>query len=101
MPTDNYSNLLIQMSFTLISITLVTGAIAERMYTLAYIVFCLMMAAYIQPIVVAWVWGGGWLEQRGFYDYAGSGAVYLVGGTAAFWGSVIIGERLGKDKWRS
>jgi ammonia channel protein AmtB len=51
--------------------------------------------AFIHPILVAWIWSSGWLYEKGFKDYSGSGVVFLIGGVSAFWGSWICGQRLG------
>jgi ammonia channel protein AmtB len=58
------------------------------------------MTSFVYSVVVYWVWGGGWLKVGGYHDYAGSSCVHLVGGTCAFWGSMILGERYGKAKDR-
>ena len=58
------------------------------------------MTTFIYPVVVFWVWGGGWLKTMGYLDFAGSSAVHLVGGTCALWGAYILGERYGKAKDR-
>ena len=58
------------------------------------------MTGFVYPVVVAWTWGKGWLDHLGFVDFAGSGVVHLVGGTAAFIGAYYVGERIGKEKNR-
>ena len=58
------------------------------------------MTSFIYSCVVYWVWGGGWLKVNGYHDYAGSSVVHLVGGTCAFWGASILGERYGKERDR-
>lgn len=58
------------------------------------------MTSFIYSVVVYWVWGGGWLKVNGYHDYAGSSCVHLVGGTCAFWGALILGERYGKARDR-
>merc|ERR1712084_176946 len=62
----------------------------------AYFVFSVLMTAFIYPVVVAWTWGGGWLTQIGFHDFAGTGIVHMVGGVAGFIGALIIRPRHGK-----
>lgn len=54
------------------------------------------MSSFIYPVVVGWVWGGGWLYQRGFHDFAGSGAIHMLGGIAGLVGAIIVGPRFGK-----
>ena len=56
------------------------------------------MTGFIYPVVVAWTWGGGWLTQNGFHDFAGTGIVHMVGGVAGFIGALIIRPRYGKEK---
>ncbi|HOP74818.1 MAG TPA: ammonium transporter [Bacillota bacterium] len=76
--------------------TIVSGAVAERVKYLAFIVFSFIMATIIYPIVGHWIWGGGWLSQLGMFDFAGSTTVHSVGGWAALAGAMILGPRFGK-----
>lgn len=62
--------------------------------------FSFLQTGFIYPVVVAWTWGGGWLQQRGFHDFAGVTTIHLVGGCAGFCGAAILGERYGKEKDR-
>ena len=87
-----------QFSFAATSATIVSGSLAERTMLPAYFVFSVLMTGFIYPVVVAWVWGGGWLAQNGFHDFAGTGVVHMVGGVAGFMGARIIGPRHGKEK---
>lgn len=59
-----------------------------------------MMTSFIYPVVIAWTWGGGWLEQKGFHDFAGAATINIVGGCAGLCGAYVLGERYGKDKDR-
>mgnify|MGYP000030777863 CR=1 FL=1 len=85
-----------QLVFCGTAATIVSGAVAERIKYITFIVFSFAMAIYIYPIVGHWVWGGGWLAQLGFYDFAGSTVVHSVGGWAALIGAIILGPRIGK-----
>jgi len=76
--------------------TIVAGGIAERMKFKCYLIYSFLISATIYPIVGHWVWGGGWLSNMGFGDFAGSTVVHAVGGTAALVGTVILGPRIGK-----
>jgi Amt family ammonium transporter len=76
--------------------TIVSGAVAERIKYHAFIIFSFIMAIAVYPVVGHWVWGGGWLQQRGFLDFAGSTQVHSIGGWAALVGVIILGPRLGK-----
>ena len=76
--------------------TIVSGAMAERTKFSAYLVYSLIISAVIYPISGHWIWGGGWLSQLGFHDFAGSTAVHMVGGIAAFIGAKMLGPRIGK-----
>lgn len=78
--------------------TIVSGAMAERTKFLTYCIYSLLISAVVYPIEAHWVWGGGWLSQIGFIDFAGSGAIHTVGGLTAFIGAAMVGPRLGKYK---
>jgi Amt family ammonium transporter len=62
----------------------------------SYVGISLLVAAFVYPTVAAWVWGGGWLLQKGFHDFAGSGVIHLLGGTCGFWGAYFLGPRIGR-----
>ena len=85
-----------QMVFVATAASIVSGAIAERIKMWAFFAFTLILTAFIYPIVGAWHWGGGWLAEQGFVDFAGSTIVHSTGGWAALAGLLIIGPRLGK-----
>lgn len=76
--------------------TIVSGAMAERTKFVAYCIYSIIISLLIYPIAGHWIWGGGWLSQLGFHDFAGSTAVHMVGGVAGFVGAKIIGARIGK-----
>jgi Amt family ammonium transporter len=85
-----------QMVFVATTASIVSGAIAERVKLWIFFLFILVLTAFIYPIVGAWTWGGGWLAELGFQDFAGSTIVHSTGGWAALAGVVVIGPRLGK-----
>jgi ammonium transporter, Amt family len=85
-----------QMVFAATAATIVSGAIGGRMKFGAYLVFALVMTAIIYPFLGSWHWGGGWLADLGFYDFAGSSVVHAVGGFAALGGVLAVGSRLGR-----
>ncbi len=85
-----------QLVFAGTAATIVSGAVAERIKYISFIVFSFIMVGLIYPIVGHWVWGGGWLADLGFFDFAGSTVVHTVGGVAALTGVMILGPRLGK-----
>jgi Amt family ammonium transporter len=85
-----------QLVFCGTAATIVSGAVAERIKYLSFIVFSFVMAMLIYPVVGHWVWGGGWLAQMGMFDFAGSTVVHCVGGWAALAGVIILGPRIGK-----
>ncbi len=87
-----------QLVFAGTAATIVSGAVAERIKYISFILFSAVMAIAIYPIVGHWIWGGGFLAQRGFVDFAGSTVVHSVGGWAALAGVYILGPRLGKYK---
>lgn len=76
--------------------TIVSGAVAERIKYLSFILFSFVMAVAIYPVMGHWIWGGGWLADRGFVDFAGSTQVHSIGGWAALVGVFILGPRIGK-----
>jgi len=91
-----YAKFFFQLVFAGTAATIVSGAVAERIKYLSFIVFSGVMAIAIYPICGHWIWGGGWLMGKGFVDFAGSTVVHSVGGWAALTGVYILGPRLGK-----
>ncbi len=87
-----------QMVFVATAASIVSGAIAERIKLWSFFAFTLILTAFIYPIVGSWTWGGGWLAQEGFQDFAGSTIVHGTGGWAALAGVLVVGPRLGKFK---
>jgi len=85
-----------QMVFVATAASIVSGALAERVKMWPFFFFTLVLTAFIYPIVGAWTWGGGWLADLGFQDFAGSTIVHGVGGWAALAGILVVGPRLGK-----
>ncbi|MBI1276610.1 MAG: ammonium transporter [Anaerolineaceae bacterium] len=85
-----------QFAFAATAGTIATGAMAERTNFVGKIIYSIFIAAFSYPIVIHWVWGGGWLAQRGFLDFAGSTAVHLAGGMLALVGAIILGPRIGR-----
>ena len=99
-PTTNglplYAFWLFQAAFCGAAATIVAGGMAERMKFTAYLIYSFIISALIYPIVGHWIWGGGWLSNMGFGDFAGSTVVHTVGGCAALIGTSILGPREGK-----
>ena len=87
---------LFQAAFCGAAATIVAGAMAERMKFQAYLLYTIMISAVVYPIIGHWVWGGGWLAQLGFMDFAGSTVVHATGGWAAFIGASLLGARIGR-----
>ena len=85
-----------QTVFCATSATIVSGAMAERTKFISYCIYSLIISAVIYPVSGHWIWGGGWLSQLGFHDFAGSTAVHMVGGIAALVGAKLLGPRIGK-----
>ncbi|OHB43960.1 MAG: ammonia permease [Planctomycetes bacterium GWC2_45_44] len=85
-----------QLVFCGTAATIVSGAVAERIKYISFIVFSFAMAMFIYPIVGHWVWGGGWLAKMGMFDFAGSTVVHSIGGWAALAGIIVLGPRIGK-----
>lgn len=84
------------MVFCATTATIVSGAMAERTKFVSYCVYSVIISAVVYPIEAHWIWGGGWLSQLGFVDFAGSTAIHMVGGISAFIGALILGPRIGK-----
>ena len=92
----DFSNFVFNLVFCATTATIVSGAMAERTKFLSYCVYSAVISALIYPIEAHWIWGGGWLSQMGFHDFAGSCAIHMVGGISALIGAKILGPRIGK-----
>ncbi len=92
----DWSNFVFNLVFCATTATIVSGAMAERTKFLSYCVYSAVISALIYPIEAHWIWGGGWLAQAGFHDFAGSCAIHMVGGISALIGAKILGPRIGK-----
>ena len=92
----NWTTLIFQTVFCATAATIVSGSMAERTKFSAYCIYSMVISAVVYPISGHWIWGGGWLAEMGFHDFAGSTAVHMVGGVAALIGAAILGPRIGK-----
>lgn len=92
----DFSSFVFNLVFCATTATIVSGAMAERTKFLSYCIYSAVISALIYPIEAHWIWGGGWLSQLGFHDFAGSCAIHMVGGIAAIVGAKILGPRIGK-----
>ncbi len=92
----DFSNFVFNLVFCATTATIVSGAMAERTKFLSYCIYSGVISALIYPIEAHWIWGGGWLAQMGFHDFAGSCAIHMVGGISALIGAKILGPRIGK-----
>lgn len=88
--------MIFQTVFCATSATIVSGAMAERTKFISYLIYSAAISVFIYPITGHWIWGGGWLSQIGFHDFAGSTAVHMVGGLCALAGAKMVGPRIGK-----
>ena len=93
---SSMSDWFFQMVFVATAASIVSGTLAERIKVWPFLIFVAVLTAVIYPIQGAWTWGGGWLAERGFSDFAGSTIVHSVGGWAALTGAIILGSRAGK-----
>lgn len=92
----DWSNFVFNLVFCATTATIVSGAMAERTNFLSYCIYSGIISAVVYPIEAHWIWGGGWLTQMGFHDFAGSCAIHMVGGFSALIGAWMEGPRLGK-----
>ena len=92
----DFSNFVFNLVFCATTSTIVSGAMAERTKFLSYCVYSAVLSGLIYPIEAHWIWGGGWLAQLGFHDFAGSCAIHMVGGICALIGAAMLGPRIGK-----
>jgi len=91
-----YTDFIFQGMFAATCCTIVSGAVAERIKLLPFLFFCLLFVSLSYPITGYWKWGAGWLDAKGFYDFAGSTLVHAVGGWGALAGAILLGPRTGK-----
>ena len=94
----DFSTFVFNLVFCATTATIVSGAMAERTKSLSYCIYSGVISALIYPIEAHWIWGGGWLSQLGFHDFAGSCAIHMVGGISALIGAKLLGPRIGKFK---
>lgn len=92
----DFSSFVFNLVFCATTATIVSGAMAERTKFLSYCIYSGVISALIYPIEAHWIWGGGWLAQLGFHDFAGSCAIHMVGGISALIGAALLGPRIGK-----
>lgn len=95
-PVPLWAKFFFQLAFAGTAATIVSGAVAERIKFLAFILFSVLLVALVYPVSGHWIWGGGWLSVANFRDFAGSTVVHSVGGWAALAGVIVLGPRLGK-----
>ena len=100
--TSNYadytywSDFIFQAMFAATAATIVSGAVAERVKLTGFMLYATLLVAFLYPIAGSWKWGGGWLDQMGFYDFAGSSLVHAFGGFSALGAVIVLGPRIGK-----
>jgi Amt family ammonium transporter len=95
---NGYNSWMFQFAFASTSATIVSGAVAERINLVAYMIYSAVFNSFVYPIISAWVWGGGWLYKMDppFIDFAGSGVVHITGGVSSLVGILLLGARLGR-----
>ena len=92
----DWSSFVFNLVFCATTATIVSGSMAERTKFLSYCIYSAVISAVVYPIEAHWIWGGGWLAQLGFHDFAGSAAIHTVGGLTALIGAAMVGPRIGK-----
>ncbi|MEM9723901.1 MAG: ammonium transporter [Pseudomonadota bacterium] len=98
---DGYSvasDFFFQLMFCATTASIVSGTVAERVKLWPFLIFVAFLTGFIYPIEASWEWGGGWLDDMGFSDFAGSTLVHAAGGSAALAGAILLGSRIGKFK---
>ncbi|MCC5022375.1 MAG: hypothetical protein J6386_06095 [Candidatus Synoicihabitans palmerolidicus] len=102
MMTDAYAaytwwtDFIFQAMFAATAATIVSGAVCERVKLGSFMIYATLLVTFFYPITGSWQWGGGWLAERGFYDFAGSSLVHAFGGFAALAAVIVLGPRNGK-----
>jgi Amt family ammonium transporter len=96
--SSNMAKWFLSYTFACTSTTIVSGSVAERISINCYIGFAVIMCGFTYPLIVAWTWGGGFLDKLGYQDFAGSGVVHITGAFSGLMGAIILGPRLGKFK---
>lgn len=96
--TFDWSNFVFNLVFCATTATIVSGAMAERTKFSSYCIYSAVISAVVYPIEAHWTWGGGWLSELGFHDFAGSNCIHMVGGISALIGAAFLGPRIGKFK---
>ena len=92
----DWSSFVFNLVFCATAATIVSGAMAERTKFLSYCIYSGVISAVVYPVEAHWIWGGGWLAEMGFYDFAGSCAIHMVGGISSLIGAAMVGARIGK-----
>lgn len=92
----DWSSFVFNLVFCATAATIVSGAMAERTKFLSYCIYSGVISAVVYPVEAHWIWGGGWLAQIGFHDFAGSCAIHMVGGLTSLIGAAMVGARIGK-----
>ncbi len=92
----DWSSFVFNLVFCATAATIVSGAMAERTKFLSYCIYSGVISAVVYPVEAHWIWGGGWLAQIGFHDFAGSCAIHMVGGISSLIGAAMVGARIGK-----
>jgi ammonium transporter, Amt family len=92
------SDFIFQLMFCAATASIVSGALAERIKLWPFLIFVIVLTGFIYPLTASWQWGGGWLSEAGFSDFAGSTVVHACGAAAALAGAIVLGPRLGKYK---
>lgn len=90
------SDFIFQLMFCAATASIVSGALAERIKLWPFLIFVMILTGFIYPLTASWQWGGGWLSEAGFSDFAGSTLVHAAGGAAALAGAIVLGPRIGK-----
>ena len=92
------SDYIFQLMFCAATASIVSGALAERIKLWPFLIFVAVLTGFIYPLTASWQWGGGWLSEAGFSDFAGSTVVHACGAAAALAGAIVLGPRIGKYK---
>jgi Amt family ammonium transporter len=95
MARDSYLDINLEFAYVAVAVVIFTIPLAERATLPSYVIYSFILSGFVYPSFVAWVWGGGWLQQKGFHDFAGAGVIHMTAGVSGLCGTIMLGKRQG------